>query len=62
MQLPSAVLILVPELAQSIWTMLAVMAVKVTSLTAPIAHLSTVTLPVQMLESDVKVLIYIGIE
>ena len=50
MQLPSAVLTLVLVLVQSTWTMLTVLAVKVTSLTAHGAPLSTVTLGMGVLE------------
>ena len=51
MQLPSVVLTLVLALVQSIWTMLTVLAVKVTSLIAHIAPLSGVQVATQkMLE------------
>ena len=50
MQLPSAMLTLVLVLVQSSWTMLTVMAERVTSLTAHKAHLSTVTLGMGVLE------------
>ena len=51
MQLPSAVLTLVLVLVQSTWTMLTVLAVKVTSLTACTAPLSGVQVAIQkMLE------------
>ena len=56
MQLPSAVLTLGQVLVQSTWTMLTVMAVKVTSLTVHTAHFSAVTMATRrMLEWDVKV-------
>ena len=56
MQWLSAMLILVLELAQSTWTMLAALEVRPTLLPAPEALLSTVTEATQrMLEWDVKV-------
>ena len=51
MQLLSVVLILVPELAQSTWTMLLALAEKLSSLTALEALMSTVDMATQrMLE------------
>ena len=56
MQLPSEMLTLVLGLVQSTWTMSAAVVERVTSLTAPVALLCTVTEVTQrMLEWDVKV-------
>jgi len=56
MQWPSAMLILVLVLVQSIWTMLAALAVRPDSLTVPVAPVSIVHMVTQkMQECDAKV-------
>jgi len=56
MQWPSVMLILVLALVQSIWMMLAALAVRLDSLTVPEALMSTADMATQkMLEYDVKV-------
>ena len=55
MQWLSLMLTLVLVLAQSIWTMLLAVVVRVTLQNVPVASLSVVTVILKMLESDVKV-------
>ena len=55
MQWLSLMLTLVLVLAQSTWTMLLAVVVRVTSLTVPVALLSDVIVILKMLELDVKV-------
>ena len=55
MQWLSLMLTLVLVLAQSTWTMLLAVVVRVTSQNVPVASLSVVTVILKMLESDVKV-------
>ena len=55
MQWPSLMLTSVLVLAQSIWTMLVAVVVRVTSQNVPVALLSDVIVILKMLELDVKV-------